>query len=75
MGRKVTIRTFPTEEGDTSCDVDLSTVTPEQVFTTDTRVLMGRKVYTTWDELLADIQEKQEDEEVEILRYLPPRGG
>lgn len=73
----IKLRTFPTSEGDTTVPVKLPDLTKEQIFdnSQDLRVVMDNKVYTDWDTILIDIQNKPDDSEIEILRFKPIMGG
>ena len=74
MAKRVTIRRFPTTEGDTVVTKVLDEVKEEDIFTPNTLVVMGKTVYTSWDELLVDIQASKE-EEVEVQQFLKAYGG
>lgn len=72
VSKMVTIRTFPTVEGDSSVQVDLSEITREQVFTPGAMVVLGGVSYTDWDELLRDLQKT---ENAVIEQFIPIAGG
>ncbi len=70
--KMITIRTFPTKEGDSSVQVALDTLTREQVFVPGTLVVMGGVSYTDWDRLLQDLQKT---ENAVIEQFKPIVGG
>lgn len=74
MAKRVTIRRFPTTEGDTVVTKTVDEVKEGEIFTPNTLVVMGKTVYTSWDELLVDIQQSK-DEEVEVQQFLKAYGG
>jgi uncharacterized protein YqgV (UPF0045/DUF77 family) len=70
--KMVTIRIFPTKEGDTSIQVALDALTEEQVFKPGTMVAMSGVMYVDWDELLRDLQKT---ENAVIEQFKPIDGG
>jgi hypothetical protein len=74
MAKRIVIRKFPTTEGDSVVTKTADEVKEVDIFTPNTLVVMGKMVYTSWDELLVDIQESKE-EEVEVQQFLKAYGG
>lgn len=71
--RKITVRTFPSKEGDTVVEVLPSELAG--VLEQGNTVTMDGKAYTDWNELLKDIQSKPESEPVEVLQFREVVGG
>ena len=74
--KKITIRTFPTPEGDSAVIVAENAITEKDVFAEGLTVAMGNKIYidTDWDKLLEDIHKSKENE-LEITRFRAIQGG
>jgi hypothetical protein len=70
--KMVTLRTFPTREGDTAVKIALDVLTREQVFKPGVMVAVSGIRYTNWDELLRDLQKT---ENAVIEQFKPIAGG
>lgn len=73
--RKISLRMFPTHEGDTSVDVPLRELDPDKLFVKGKTVVMDGKLFTDWDSLLLAIEEKKDTEPVEIMQMKAVVGG
>jgi hypothetical protein len=72
LNKMVTLRSFPSKEGDTTVQVAISDLTREQVFIPGTMVVLSGVRYTDWDKLLQDLQ-KTDNAVVE--QFKPMAGG
>ena len=73
--RKVSLRMFPTHEGDTSVEVPLKELDPNKLFVKGRTVIMDGKLFPDWDSLLQAIEEKKDTDPVEIMQMKTVVGG
>lgn len=73
--RKISLRMFPTHEGDTSVEVLLRELDPDKLFVKGKTIVMDGKLFTDWDNLLLAIEEKKDTEPVEIMQMETIVGG